>query len=62
MQRRIVGLDDKMPDIQKTLETVRFLKSRKVGLCIDSKVRNSRVIKTDHLISPVQIRLRLHLN
>ena len=30
MQRRIVGLDDKMPDIQKTLETVRFLKTRKV--------------------------------
>jgi len=31
MQRRIVGLDDKMPDIQKTLETVQFLKTRKVG-------------------------------
>lgn len=29
-QRRAVGLKDKIPDIQKTLETVRFLKSRKV--------------------------------
>merc|ERR1712176_1500429 len=28
-QRRAAGLKDKMPDIQKTLETVRFLKSRK---------------------------------
>ncbi|KAI8633524.1 Prefoldin subunit-domain-containing protein [Xylariaceae sp. FL1651] len=28
LQRRIAGLKDKMPDIQKTLETVRFLKTR----------------------------------
>jgi prefoldin subunit 5 len=28
-QRRAAGLQDKIPDIQKTLETVRFLKSRK---------------------------------
>ena len=31
-QRRKAGLDDKIPDIQKTLETVRFLKTRKVWL------------------------------
>jgi prefoldin subunit 5 len=30
-QRRAAGLRDKIPDIQKTLETVRFLKSRKEG-------------------------------
>ncbi|TKA22390.1 hypothetical protein B0A50_08272 [Salinomyces thailandicus] len=30
-QRRAAGLKDKMPDIQKTLETVRFLKTRKEG-------------------------------
>jgi hypothetical protein len=30
-QRRIVGLKEKIPDIQKTLDTVRFLKTRKVG-------------------------------
>lgn len=30
-QRRAAGLKDKIPDIQKTLETVRFLKSRKVS-------------------------------
>jgi hypothetical protein len=29
-QRRAAGLKDKMPDIQKTLDTVRFLKTRKV--------------------------------
>ncbi|ORY67208.1 Prefoldin subunit-domain-containing protein [Pseudomassariella vexata] len=28
LQRRVTGLKDKMPDIQKTLETVRFLKTR----------------------------------
>ncbi|KAF7534167.1 hypothetical protein G7054_g6485 [Neopestalotiopsis clavispora] len=28
LQRRVAGLEDKMPDIQKTLETVRFLKTR----------------------------------
>jgi hypothetical protein len=29
-QKRATGLKEKMPDIQKTLDTVRFLKSRKV--------------------------------
>ncbi|KAK4611689.1 Prefoldin subunit 3 [Fulvia fulva] len=28
-QRRVAGLKDKIPDIQKTLETVRFLQTRK---------------------------------
>ncbi|KAI0007298.1 Prefoldin, subunit 3 [Xylariaceae sp. FL0662B] len=28
LQRRVSGLKDKMPDIQKTLDTVRFLKTR----------------------------------
>ena len=31
LQRRVAGLNDKMPDIQKTLETVRFLKTRTVS-------------------------------
>ncbi|KAF2470335.1 Prefoldin, subunit 3 [Lindgomyces ingoldianus] len=30
-QRRAVGLKDKIPDIQKTLDTVRFLRTRKPG-------------------------------
>lgn len=30
-QRRLVGLRDKIPDIQKTLDTVNFLKARKVS-------------------------------
>ncbi|KAI1249312.1 peptide chain release factor 1 [Eutypa lata] len=29
LQRRVAGLNDKMPDIKKTLETVRFLKTRR---------------------------------
>lgn len=29
-QKRAAGLKDKMPDIQKTLDTVSFLKTRKV--------------------------------
>jgi len=30
LQRRVAGLKDKLPDIQKTLDTVMFLKLRKV--------------------------------
>lgn len=30
-QRRATGLREKIPDIQKTLETVRFLQTQKVG-------------------------------
>ena len=30
-QRRKAGLDEKMPDIQKTLEAVRLLKTRRVS-------------------------------
>lgn len=41
-QRRAAGLKDKIPDIQKTLETVQFLKMRKVRhgsfLCWDTRV------------------------
>jgi ribosomal protein L30/L7E len=35
LQRRVVGLKDKLPDIQKTLDTVRFLRLRKVLHCVD---------------------------
>ena len=31
LKRRVTGLNDKIPDIQKTLDTVRFLALRKVG-------------------------------
>lgn len=30
-QRRLTGLQEKVPDIRKTLEMARFLKTRKVG-------------------------------
>lgn len=39
LQRRVAGLKDKMPDIQKTLDTVRFLKLRTVR-GMDSSARN----------------------
>lgn len=39
-QRRAAGLKDKMPDIKKTLETVRFLKTRTVS-CDMTPDRNS---------------------
>lgn len=32
LQRRVAGLKDKIPDIRKTLDTVRFLKLRRVRL------------------------------
>lgn len=32
LQRRMTGLNEKIPDISKTLDTVRFLKLRKVGV------------------------------
>lgn len=33
-KRRIGGLKDKIPDIQKTLETVRFLQKRDVSVVV----------------------------
>lgn len=48
-QRRAAGLKDKIPDIQKTLETVRFLKSRKVGVytrCFAFRHNRSADVKT----------------
>jgi hypothetical protein len=45
-QRRAAGLKDKIPDIQKTLETVRFLKSRKVCRWVFDQIR--------HIDSPTQ--------
>jgi hypothetical protein len=46
LQRRVAGLEDKMPDIQKTLETVRFLKTRTVR-CRNTIV--TREPKTEYL-------------
>lgn len=41
LQRRMAGLKEKIPDIQKTLDTVRFLKSRKVCLVASSEAEQS---------------------
>ncbi|KAL9630666.1 MAG: hypothetical protein Q9164_006307 [Protoblastenia rupestris] len=37
-QRRKAGLDEKIPDLQRSLDTVRFLKTRKVGLRSDARL------------------------
>ena len=39
-QKRALGLKDKIPDIQKTLETVQFLKSRDVRLSLTLPARH----------------------
>lgn len=38
MQRKALGLKDKIPDIEKTLDTVRFLKTRTVRLIADARM------------------------
>jgi hypothetical protein len=34
LQKRVAGLKDKIPEIQKTLDTVGFLKLRRVRFCV----------------------------
>jgi hypothetical protein len=41
--RRALGLREKLPDIQKTLDTVRFLKTRKVGRNFEKWWKNDRI-------------------
>lgn len=41
MQRKAAGLQDKIPDIRKTLETVRFLKTRTVRCEPNGTFRNN---------------------
>ena len=55
-QRRAAGLKDKMPDIQKTLDTVRFLKTRKV--CCQLKLHELALLT--NFPSLIPIRLKLH--
>jgi len=49
--RRSIGLREKIPDIQKTLETVKFLKLRKVcsSLTRCDKIHITRTAKTSPL-------------
>lgn len=53
LQRRVGGLRDKLPDIQKTLETVRFLKLRTVRR--ESSVLNVLMVLTEVVVT---VRLR----
>lgn len=57
-QRRKAGLDEKIPDIQKTLETVRFLKTRKVRLSSSVTLPSVKLLRFA-MYSPTQIPLRL---
>jgi hypothetical protein len=44
-ERRALGLREKLPDIQKTLDTVRFLKTRKVGIYSKEKRICKRILE-----------------
>ncbi len=56
-QRRAAGLKDKMPDIQKTLDMVRYLKTRKVWLA--SPLPPSPAMETRRLVDTVVRTARL---
>ena len=51
-ERRLQGLKDKIPDIQKTLDTVRFLKLRKV--CLQRRLEHEGLSDDDssHILQP----------
>lgn len=56
MQRRGAGLKEKIPDIQKTLDMVRFLKTRKVSFLQRYPLRVLYITKTLYRLA----RLRSH--
>ena len=47
-QRRKAGLDEKIPDIHKTLDTVRFLRTRKVRLAPPAIVDHGSTLTPAH--------------
>lgn len=59
-QRRAVGLKDKIPDIQKTLETVRFLKSRKVRSFDTRSTSRRLIIRTQADADPIETTFELN--
>lgn len=58
LQRRVVGLKDKMPDIQKTLDTVRFLQLRKVSISIRYITRHASLALGKEGIWDVAVAIR----
>lgn len=54
-QKRAASLKEKMPDIQKTLDTVRFLKTRKVRLWVVPRIE-LRIIRLTRKYRLVRIR------
>ncbi|CAK7222296.1 peptide chain release factor 1 [Sporothrix bragantina] len=48
LQRRVAGLDEKLPDIQKTLDTVRFLQTRRPGGSGAKKDDDDDDLDSDH--------------
>jgi hypothetical protein len=61
LQKRVVGLKEKVPDIQKTLDAVRFLKTRKVrhagGGCRDKLPADQDIGRRRMKPSPLRRRL-----
>lgn len=60
-ERRLAGLKDKIPDIRKTLDTVRYLKTRKVRLSILG-TREGHVILTAYQPDSEPIEATFELN
>lgn len=54
----MVGLKDKMPDIQKTLDTVRFLQLRKVSISIRYITRHASLALGKEGIWDVAVAIR----
>lgn len=49
-ERRSLGLREKLPDIQKTLDVVRFLKTRKVRVALSLVWKQD--LETDAVVQP----------
>ncbi|POR35909.1 Prefoldin subunit 3 [Tolypocladium paradoxum] len=59
LQRRMAGLKDKIPDIQKTLDTVKFLRLRKVRLLFQQGARRADSRSQDE-IDPIETTFELN--
>lgn len=52
-QKRKAGLDEKIPDLQRSLDTVRFLETRKVSISIAEAALRSGFRVTNILSSQI---------
>ncbi len=51
-ERRLAGLKDKVPDIEKTLQTVQFLSGRKVRFHLPPHIMLELLTKTRKMPNP----------